>query len=120
MSTRNREERRYYSWRKTEMVRRKKGCEICNELNLTKLTWHHIEPYCNGGQYDETNMVMMCEACHNMWHLYESSIPQRLLWGDTKEWFDDWLQTVKGNNWTAKLISDTRRKFRSKKKKKSK
>lgn len=75
-------------YRRRTAYRRDIGaCQRCGNEQADQLTTHHIEPLGAGGVDAPCNWCVLCRACHDAWHDYESEC-RRVI---ARQRFSPWL-----------------------------
>jgi len=54
-------------------------CESCN--STSKLEWHHIVPWSEGGDDEPENLQVLCESCHVFFHKEQNDFREAGRWG---------------------------------------
>ena len=59
--------RKYVFERVRKALRQQAGkrCPICGEDNEFTFQYHHIKPVAEGGESEETNLILLCSNCHS-------------------------------------------------------
>lgn len=64
-------------------------CRRCGEMDLDKLTPHHVQYRSQGGDHDPDNIVTTCWRCHALIHkklVRVSLINGEWFFGDVRHW----------------------------------